>query len=493
MGKDETKFNFDKDERVLCYHGPLLYEAKIMKRERRDESDEEEEGPFYLVHYKGWKQTWDEWVPEDRVLKYTDTNLQKRQQLKEMHSRRKPSRTSTSYPSESESRGRKRTRDSSAEKTRMEEEVKRPEFRIPVPETLKGLLVDDWENITKNKQVVRLPCEITVSDILGHYLQSKNHDDERLEQVVQGIKLYFNKSLGTLLLYRSERKQYDEILAMYPNKEPTDLYGAEHLLRLFVELPSLISQSNVDPETLAMLKESFADFISCRNLSDLPVEMLRHIIGYLDTVALFELYRVASLYRVLTWPSLVAHARQIKVRLWIHQSGAVSHKPLDFEFLNENKSGKLVFSFQGRTTTTDNNNAPFPPAPQLGFKLHLPPPQIDGCLLQIPTEKKRYSLAYRPAFPVDLHQELMNARGWQLRYTCFEDPSSQRHQFIPLTIECRMDLLDPRLFASENTVIPPKTTAIDSTNKNEKKKSDRHVLSQMPISSTLPVQPTMAL
>lgn len=30
MVKDENKFNFDKDERVLCYHGPFIYEAKVI-------------------------------------------------------------------------------------------------------------------------------------------------------------------------------------------------------------------------------------------------------------------------------------------------------------------------------------------------------------------------------------------------------------------------------------------------------------------------------
>lgn len=30
MARDE-KFNFEKDERVLCYHGPFIYEAKVNK------------------------------------------------------------------------------------------------------------------------------------------------------------------------------------------------------------------------------------------------------------------------------------------------------------------------------------------------------------------------------------------------------------------------------------------------------------------------------
>lgn len=67
--------------------------------------------------------SWDEWVPDERVLKWNDTNLQKQQQLKEMHSRRKPSRTSAAHTSTttegSESRSRKRNRDASTEKSRI--------------------------------------------------------------------------------------------------------------------------------------------------------------------------------------------------------------------------------------------------------------------------------------------------------------------------------------------------------------------------------------
>lgn len=54
--------------------------------------------------------------------------------------------------------------------------------------------------------------------------------DESLDEFIQGIQLYFNKLLSTSLLYRMERKQYDEICI---DKEPSSVYGVEHLLRLF--------------------------------------------------------------------------------------------------------------------------------------------------------------------------------------------------------------------------------------------------------------------
>lgn len=34
-----------------------------------------------------------------------------------------------------------------------EDYLNRPEIRLDIPDTLKGRLVDDWENVTKNQQV----------------------------------------------------------------------------------------------------------------------------------------------------------------------------------------------------------------------------------------------------------------------------------------------------------------------------------------------------
>lgn len=85
---------FTVNERVLCYHGPLIYEAKVLKSHHHDETTTPsgQVGPHYFVHYKGWKQTyvsfffkkrnssyisyrWDEWVPASRLLKMTETNI----------------------------------------------------------------------------------------------------------------------------------------------------------------------------------------------------------------------------------------------------------------------------------------------------------------------------------------------------------------------------------------------------------------------------------
>ncbi|KAG8885824.1 Esa1p-associated factor [Tulasnella sp. 332] len=83
-------------ERVLCYHGPLMYEAKVLKAQNFDETNTTTGtiGPHYFVHYKGWKQTWDEWVAGDRMLKLNEENLAKQ---KEMNAKSKPAASSQTH------------------------------------------------------------------------------------------------------------------------------------------------------------------------------------------------------------------------------------------------------------------------------------------------------------------------------------------------------------------------------------------------------------
>ena len=138
----------------------------------------------------------------------------------------------------------------------------RPMVRMPIPEVLKGVLVDDWENVTKTLMLVKLPSERPVNWILDEYLTQKrkgmdlgSSDASILHEFVEGMKLYFKQALGRLLLYRFERDQYADLGKKYWNKvglqtvrrvDPVnnteteeqnhvnvgDVYGAEHLCRL---------------------------------------------------------------------------------------------------------------------------------------------------------------------------------------------------------------------------------------------------------------------
>lgn len=55
--------------------------------------------------------------------------------------------------------------------------------------------------------------------------------DESIGEIVKGLICYFDKALPVMLLYKSERQQYEEL--MINDVSPSSIYGAEHLLRLF--------------------------------------------------------------------------------------------------------------------------------------------------------------------------------------------------------------------------------------------------------------------
>ncbi|XPS71876.1 Esa1p-associated factor [Ascochyta lentis] len=281
-----TEASYRKDEKVFCFHHELLYEAKVTDV-KPNEGDDKKTGFQYKVHYKGWKNTWDDWVPEDRLRKLTPENRELANNLRhEMLQAQRAARaqppptkkkaqgstrgseerqTSVSAPP----RGQKRMRDQDLEKEVFQN---KRAVRIYMPDRLKSLLVDDWENITKNLQLVQLPSSKPAAVILDEYFASATSTGNRnstetdiLEEIVQGLKEYFNKSLGRLLLYRFEREQFYDITTQaeqptndLAGKSLADIYGGEHLLRLFVSMPELIAQTNMDIQAVNRLREELS-------------------------------------------------------------------------------------------------------------------------------------------------------------------------------------------------------------------------------------------
>jgi mortality factor 4-like protein 1 len=142
-----------------------------------------------------------------------------------------------------------------------------------MPDNLKSLLVDDWENVTKNQQVVALPAKSSVNQILDDYLKEEkpkrtgSTDLDVLEEVIMGVREYFDKSLDKILLYRFEREQYRVLRKRwesgsgeFADKGPLDIYGAEHLTRLFATMPELIAQTNMDLQSTNRLREELSKF-----------------------------------------------------------------------------------------------------------------------------------------------------------------------------------------------------------------------------------------
>uniref|UniRef100_A0A8D0D6K1 Mortality factor 4-like protein 1 n=1 Tax=Sander lucioperca TaxID=283035 RepID=A0A8D0D6K1_SANLU len=308
--KQDPKPKFQEGERVLCFHGPLLYEAKCVKINIKDKLIK------YFIHYSGWNKNWDEWVPESRVLKYVDSNLAKQKELQKanqdhyvegkmrglapskkiaavqqknvdlhviscfhlfcffLHPRKvKKAKQKTPGPGEGTSSGetpqgprKKRARvDPTVESEEMF--TNRVEVKVKIPEELKPWLVDDWDLITRQKQLFHLPAKKNIETVLedyANYKKSKANSDNKefaVNEVVAGIREYFNVMLGTQLLYKFERPQYAEIMAEHPDMPMSQVYGAPHLLRLFVRIGAMLAYTPLDEKSLALLLSYLQDFL----------------------------------------------------------------------------------------------------------------------------------------------------------------------------------------------------------------------------------------
>lgn len=85
----------------------------------------------------------------------------------------------------------------------------RPSIKLVLPDHIKGFLVDDWENVTKNNQLVHIPHPKPVETILQDYLAAEKPNREEdstqmdiLEETIAGLREYFDRALGRILLYR---------------------------------------------------------------------------------------------------------------------------------------------------------------------------------------------------------------------------------------------------------------------------------------------------
>lgn len=277
---------------VLVHHGIMIYDAKVLKIDdgKGVTSDPEAEmepteNTQYFVHYVGWRKKWDEWAELARVLVDTPANRRKQQENNAKAKEKKPKKRSTARKKKISVHGIDSTTASASpfKKMRINPDNDTEELpsekvegvkplNLPMPFTLKKMLVEDWKRITHEPyKLVPLPRKPNVSQIIQGYMtfkKSKAKADEASEKeleslqgIMEGIQHYFDRALGYLLLYRMERKQYEDTRAKHPDTPMSEIYGIEHLVRLFVRLPVLLGSAELPAKDVGPLQARLADFL----------------------------------------------------------------------------------------------------------------------------------------------------------------------------------------------------------------------------------------
>lgn len=283
---------------VLAYHGPLVYEAKVLKFHEKGKQFVEtgdgkseplnlnripkflSESDAYFLHYKGWSSKWDEWVSTERILELNDDNLGLSRELRnarktaierldhskkddegkstvEKKRRRNDSSDDKDIVSSQSSADTPRLNGPGRKRTKQESRSSY-DIMISLRPQLKCLLVDDWEFMTKDHKLVDLEKCTPVKKILDSFYAYKTSTSKMdaldiTREAMDGLAIFFDESLSLSLLYRFERLQYSDLLEKDPNVRPSEVYGLEHLLRLLVILPAQISTTTMDAVSINVL------------------------------------------------------------------------------------------------------------------------------------------------------------------------------------------------------------------------------------------------
>ncbi|KAK4348855.1 hypothetical protein RND71_031610 [Anisodus tanguticus] len=198
-------------------------------------------------------------------MKHTEENVQKQQELKKKQDTDKNGKAAHGSQMKTKGsaggRGRKRKSDI----PQKDKDGPPPEklVNIQIPPQLKKQLIDDGEFVNHLGKLVRLPRSPNVDEIIKKYhdyrLKRDGEISDSVGEILSGLQCYFNKALPAMLLYKNEREQFQE--SIRDNVSPSSVYGAEHLLRLFVKLPEILFYASIEDETLTELKQKLQDFL----------------------------------------------------------------------------------------------------------------------------------------------------------------------------------------------------------------------------------------
>jgi len=293
------------DQVVACdanyTSGGQLYYAIILRVQKI------EPGEFkYYVHYKAWKRKYDVWMSSDQIALASDPIAVKKLTEGQEQANKKLVGPGAPKAGGGDSESKEDSSDADADAAEvggkrelthedlLEEEraIKRnklvlcksdlseateaeikvmAEMDLPLP--LKRRLVKEWSLVCEKepRRLLKLPRPHTIKNILEDYVgykaakENKDNKDENALQdtrdFAESISIYFDRALPVILLYRHEREQYDNA-AEYMKQEllqPSEVYGGEHLSRLFIKISKMLGGVVAKREELGSFRSNCQD------------------------------------------------------------------------------------------------------------------------------------------------------------------------------------------------------------------------------------------
>lgn len=262
-------------EKVICGHNGVPYEAKVLNVGKDPKDTGKTAETKYLIHYQGWNKNWDEWVELERIQEFNDVNI------KNMHESRKKVRNQGKGPGSGKKKSAsiQQNQSMTSSVNSSLESISEPmiiepeepiqldkEVKIRIPDELKNWLIDDDNNI-KNKKLTILPARVPVNIILKDFINHKKNtnrlsNETVLNELTLGIKDYFSVMLGSHLLYKFERLQYQNLLKEHGRE--VDLaaqYGVIHLVRMFIKVGKILAHSTLEPQNVTIIVNYMQDLL----------------------------------------------------------------------------------------------------------------------------------------------------------------------------------------------------------------------------------------
>ena len=125
---------------------------------------------------------------------------------------------------------------------------------VEIPRALKEILVDDYDAVVRQKMLVDInsPKSISVWQVIEDFVHEC--DNELGHHVAYGVRDLFNVVLGSNLLYKFERPQYDELISQSSKEiEMCKVYGPEHFLRFFLKINEFMQEAKLGKNNLATI------------------------------------------------------------------------------------------------------------------------------------------------------------------------------------------------------------------------------------------------